>query len=263
MLLRYYSFPTIDKLMEAEKKIGESEISFICYGINSAMVSANVTPSNEEQMALFDVVSKEVQGNGFVVIIAGNSDGDFAYKKKVLDTIISETDGLSMKTVERPEIEEILLRQCTRISGAIRETFRPGGYFKSLPVMGQRDLTVRWAIGAGEAKMPLIEKGLIVDDGGAFFGWGVEHGHLGKTEIFCAFSPMNPEAWKGVNAWEAEQGARAVDEKYFALTMASLDVIDNKTGPAMSNYHLWWYKVLDTLDPNGVIPLKGVSKLTP
>ena len=42
-----------------------------------------------------------------------------------------------------------------------------------------------------------------------------------------------------------------------------LDVIDEKTGPTLSNYHLWWYKVLDALDPNGVIPLKGVSKLTP
>ena len=25
------------------------------------------------------------------------------------------------------------------------------------------------------------EKGLITDDGGGFFGWGVEQGHLGKT----------------------------------------------------------------------------------
>ena len=60
--------------------------------------------------------------------------------------------------------------------------------------MGQRDLTIKWAIGAGKAKEPLIEKGLIVDDGGAFFGWGVEQGHLGKTEIFCKFDPQNLEA---------------------------------------------------------------------
>ena len=112
---------------------------------------------------------------------------------------------MSLKTVEDPEIEGILLTQCTRISGSIRETFRPGGYFKSIPIMGQRDLTIQWAVGAGKAKLPLIEKGLIADDGGGFFGWGVENGHLGKTEIFCKFSPMNPEAWKGVDGWFDEQ----------------------------------------------------------
>ena len=264
MMLRYYSFPSVDKLMDAEYKLGEAEICFILYGINMAMVSANVTSSNEEQEALFHKIAGEVQGPGFVVILAGNSEKDFEYKKKVLETIIAATGGESLKAVEEePQIEDTLMRQCTRVSGAIRETFRPGGYFKSIPVMGQRDLTVRWAIGAGEAKKPLIEKGLIVDDGGAFFGWGVEHGHLGKTEIFCAFSPMNPEAWKVVDAWESEEGGRALDENYFALTMSPLDVIDEKTGPKLSNYHLWWYKVLDELDPNGVIPLKGVSKLTP
>jgi len=263
MMLRYYSFDSVEKMIEAEIKLGESEVCYIVYGINAAMVSANVTSSNEEQMALFQQISGQVKGNGFVVIIAGNSQADFAYKKKVLEAIMAETGGESLKAVERPEIGEILMRQCTRPTGAIRETMRPGGTFKSIPNMGQRDLTVRWAIGAGEAKLPLIEKGLIVDDGGGFFGWGVEHGHLGKTEIFCAFSPMDSEANKAVGEWATEQGARAVEEKYFALTMSPLKTIDERTGPAVSNYHLWWYKVLDALDPNGVIPLKGVCKLTP
>ena len=232
-------------------------------GFNASIVSANITPFNEEEMAMFERLSKEVQGPGFFVIIAGDSPADFEFKKKALETIIEENDGKSLKSVEDPEIEGILLTQCTRISASVRETFRPGGYFKSIPIMGQRDLTIRWATGAGQAKLPLIEKGLIADDGGGFFGWGVEQGHLGKTEIFCKFSPMNPEAWKGVDAWHSEQAARAVDEKYFALTMGPQEQIDSKIGPALSNYHLWWYKVLDALDPNGVIPLKGMSTLSP
>ena len=97
--------------------------------------------------------------------------------------------------------------------------------------MGQRDLTVRWAVGAGKAKLPLIEKGLIADDGGGFFGWGVEHGHLGKTEIFCKFSPSNPESWKAVDAWEHDQNARAVDEKYFAITMVPEEEVERRVGP--------------------------------
>jgi hypothetical protein len=232
-------------------------------GFNVSMVAANITNSNEEETAMFERLSREVQGPGFFVIVAGHSTGDFAYKKKVLETIVAEAGGQSLRMIEDPEIEGIMLAQCTRISASVRETFRPGGYFKSIPIMGQRDLTMRWATGAGQAKLPLIEKGLITDDGGGFFGWGVEQGHLGKTEIFCKFSPLDPVAREAVGAWAKQQAARAVDEKYFALTLGPQEDIDGRIGPALSNYQLWWYKVLDALDPNGVIPLKGTSRLSP
>jgi hypothetical protein len=194
-----------------------------------------------------------VQGPGFFVIVAGNSPEDFAYKKKVLAKIISDNDGKSLKMVEDPEIEGILMCQCTRISGSIRETFRAGGAFSSIPIMGQRDLTIKWAIGAGKAKEPLIQKGLIVDDGGAFFGWGVEQGHLGKTEIFCKFDPSNPEAKKAVETWSKEQTARAFKERYFASTMN----VTPEIGQALCNYDAWWKKIDQAIDPNGVAPLGG------
>jgi glycolate oxidase len=253
MMARYFSFPSVDKMWQAELKIGESEISYELMGFNAAMVAANITTCNEEDEAMFRRLSKEVQGPGFFVIIAGNSAEDFEYKKKVLLRIIKDAGGKSLKTVEDPEIEGILLCQCTRISASIRETFRPGGAFNSIPIMGQRDLTIKWAIGAGKAKEPLIKKGLIVDDGGAFFGWGVEQGHLGKTEIFCKYDPSNPVAKKAVEEWQKEQTARAFKERYFASTMGPQDEI----GPALSNYHLWWRKIVHALDPNGVSPEGG------
>jgi hypothetical protein len=89
-----------------------------------------------------------------------------------------------------------------------------------------------------QAKSPLIERGLITDDGGGSFGWGVERGHLGKTGIFCKSSPSDPETSTAVAMWTKEQAARAVDEKYFALTMAPKEGIDRKSGPALSNHHL-------------------------
>ena len=114
--------------------------------------------------------------------------------------------------------------------------------------MGQRDLTIKWAIGAGKAKESLIEKGLIVDDGGAFFGWGVEQGHLGKTEIFCKFDPLKPEAEEAVQKWKAEQQKRASDEHYFAMLWGPEDEI----GKGLCNYQLWWSKLKKAIDPNGV-----------
>ena len=215
--------------------------------------AANITTSNEEELETFERLNNAVQGPGFMVIIAGNTPEDFEYKKKVLQQIVSETNGESLKAVEDPRVEGILLCQCIRISASIRETFRNGGAFNSIPIMGQRDLMIKWAIGAGKAKEPLIEKGLIMDDGGAFFGWGVEQGHLGKTEIFCKFDPLNPEAKAAVEGWQKEQNMRAFKERYFASTMGPQDEI----GPALCNYNLWWQKITKALDPNGVSPLGG------
>jgi glycolate oxidase len=252
-MARYYSFPSIEKMWQAELKIGESEIAFELMGFNAAMVACNITTCNEEEEKVFARLSKEVQGPGFFVIIAGNSAADFEYKKRVLRQIVNEANGKSLQSVEDPETEGILLCQCVRISASIRETFRAGGAFNSIPVMGQRDLTIKWAIGAGKAKEPLIKKGLIVDDGGAFFGWGVEQGHLGKTEIFCKFDPQNLEAKEAVENWQKEQAARAFRERYFALLMPPTEEI----GRGLSNYHVWWNKIQKALDPNGVSPEAG------
>jgi glycolate oxidase len=257
MMARYYSFPSVEKMWQAELKLGENEICYELMGFNAAMVAANITTCNEEDEAMFNRLSKEVQGPGFFVIIAGYSAEDFAYKKMVLEKIVREAGGKSLKTVEDPEIEGILMCQCTRISASIRETFRPGGAFSSIPIMGQRDLTIKWAIGAGKAKEPLIKKGLIVDDGGAFFGWGVEQGHVGKTEIFCKFDPSNPVAKKAVEDWRKEQSARALNERYFADTMVSDEEVETKIGPMMGNYQVWWRKVKEAIDPNGVTPGGG------
>ena len=45
--------------------------------------------------------------------------------------------------------------------------------------------------------------------------------------------------------------------------MVSEEEVERRVGPALSNYHKWWYKALDMLDPNGVIPAKGISKIHP
>jgi glycolate oxidase len=257
MMARYYSFPSVEKMWQAELKLGENEIAYELMGFNISMVAANITTCNEEEEETFNRLNSEVQGPGFFIIIAGDSPADFEYKKRVLEKIVSEADGKSLKAVEDPRIEGILMCQCTRISASIRETFRNGGAFNSIPVMGQRDLTIKWAIGAGEAKKPLIEKSLIVDDGGAFFGWGVEQGHLGKTEIFCKFDPLNAEAKAAVEAWQKEQGLRALKERYFANTLTSDEEVERVIGPSLSNYHLWWRKLTAAIDPNGVTPGGG------
>lgn len=254
MMARYYSFPSIDEMWQAEIALGEDEICFELMGFNPSMVASNITTCNEDDAEMFKKLDAEVIGPGFFVIIAGYSEADFEYRKKVLETIVAENNGQSSKSLEDPEMEGILLAHNTRISASVRETMRPGGMFKSIPVMGQRDLNIKWAIDAGKAKLPLIEAGHIVDDGGGFFGWGVEQGHLGKTEIFCKFNPRIEEDLDAVMKWKYDETRRAFDDRYFAVIIGNTD---EDLGEGLCNFDIWWDKISKALDPNGVAPEGG------
>ena len=246
LMVRYFSFPSMDKQLEAESKIGESEISFELMGFNIAMVASNISTSNEEDFENCERLRKIVQGPGFMIIIAGNSPEDFEYKKRVLNQIIRETGGKSLEPIEDPKIP--LLFSCIRIANSIRETFRAGGLFSTVVDQGQRDLHVKWLEGATKAKETLISKGLVVDDGAYIFGWGMEHGHLGHTEIFCRHT-SDPKAVKAVREWQKEQAMRALDG-CFAVQTRFLPI--DTVGSRVSNYHLWLGMLKQALDPNGV-----------
>jgi len=258
MMVRYFSFPSIEKLIEAELKIGESEIAFELMGFCPSMVSSNITTSNEEDFETLEQFTREVQGPGFMVIIAGNFDEDFEYKKKVLAQIIKETDGESLKAVEDPDAEATLLFQCTRVCASIRETFRAGGMFSSMMVQGQRyDNHVRWLEEAAVLKRELIEKGLVIADDGQQFGWGEEGGHLGHTEIFCRYNPYDEKSSKAVQDWLAKVGKRALDGCFAVPSMGILPV--DVIGKRASNYHIWFGKLKKAFDPNSVGENTGFS----
>ncbi|TES83032.1 MAG: FAD-binding protein [Dehalococcoidia bacterium] len=258
MMVRYFSFPTIEKLIEAELKIGESEIAFELMGFCPSMVSSNITTSNEEDFATLDKFTKEVQGPGFMVIITGNFDEDFEYKKKVLAQIIKETGGKSLKAVEDPDVEATLLFQCTRVCASIRETFRAGGMFSSMMVQGQRyDNHVKWLEEAAIWKRDLIKKGLVIADDGQQFGWGEEQGHLGHTEIFCRYNPYDEKSSEAVQKWMAKVGKRALDDCFAVPSMGVLPV--DVVGKRVSNYHVWFGKLKQAFDPNGVGENTGFS----
>jgi len=258
MMVRYFSFPSIEKLVEAELKIGESEIAFELMGFCPSMVSSNITTSNEEDFETLERFTKEVQGPGFMVIITGNFPEDFEYKKKVLEQIIKETGGKSLKAVEDPDVESTLLFQCTRVCASIRETFRAGGMFSSMMVQGQRyDNHVRWLEEAAVWKRDLIKKGLVIADDGQQFGWGEEQGHLGHTEIFCRYNPYDEKSSEAVQKWMAKVGKRALDGCFAVPSMGVLPV--DVVGKRVSNYHVWFGKLKKAFDPNGVGENTGFS----
>jgi hypothetical protein len=65
-----------------------------------------------------------------MIIIAGNSDNDFTYKKKVLAQVMEETGGKAIpKLLDDPDIARGCIWRWIRSTGSIREVFRMSGCF--------------------------------------------------------------------------------------------------------------------------------------
>jgi glycolate oxidase len=249
---QYYSFPSPEKMIEAQRKIGESEIAFEVMGFNAAMVASNIATSNEEDYKYFEQLRKLSQGPGFQVILVGNSPDDFEYKKQVLQQIISETSGKSIEPLEDPKLAGGLIWRSIRITASIRECFRAGGAF-SAALGGTHPYAeeVQYMENVSRVKKDLIKQGLLRDDGGDYLTWTHEHGHLGHAEMLVQFSTQNPEALKAIGYFQAEAVNIALNTHYGVPHQASGDR-HNMIGPYASNYHIWMKKIKKTFDPNEV-----------
>jgi glycolate oxidase len=253
MMIRYLSFKTMADRFEALRKIGESEIAFEIMGFAPSMVSANIARNNPEDLEYFERIKASVQGPGFQIIIVGDSENDFEYKKRVLELIMEETGGRSLDVLEDAKIGGGQMWRCIRITGSIRETMRATGVFGG--VVGgtdQLELLTEYVQQASPYKAELMEKGLVLDDGSEPFIMTLEHGHFGHAELLIRYRP-NPETMAGLGKL-IEEGAfgSALKYRYGVPHLVGGDALHDLFGPVTSNYHLWLRKIKKAFDPNGI-----------
>jgi glycolate oxidase len=255
----YYSFPTMDDMCEAQRKIGESEIAFQVMAFNVAMVAANMGTSNPETIELLEQFRKQIQGRGFQVILAGNSAADFEYKRRVLKQIMDEHHGKSLEALDDPKIAAGFIWRCTRISASIRECFRMrgltsfGGFIGGTYPFGKE---LRTMAKIAKVKERLMDEGIFHDDGGGYgagiLGWTHELGHLGHGEmlIHTTKDSLSPEAAAGLGELSAEAFKVAIETCYGVPGHVWGDAMHEMFGPHACNYHLWMRKVRQAFDPN-------------
>jgi len=249
----FYSFPSMDKLDEAQQKVGESEIALELMGFNAAMAAANIATSNEEEVKLFREFSQYVQGPCFMIIIAGNSDRDFEYKTKVLSRIINETGGKAIpKLLDDPVVAAGCLWRWLRSTGSIREVFRVSGCFGG--EVGGTDcfrLMADYIYKTGQMKGDLIKRGLVYDDGTSPFTQSFEHGHFGHGELLIRYMP-NPITFKVLTTeFLVQANETAIRDHYGVPGHVFGDAAHDMYGPHCSSYHLWLRRIKKAFDPQG------------
>jgi glycolate oxidase len=251
-LVRYFSFKTLDEMIDATLKIGEAEIATELMCFNAAMMASNLATKNmEEEIEIYNKFKDTVLGPGFMVLIAANSSGDFEYKKKVLQTIIDECGGQALKEVEDPENQGGYIWRYFRETGSIKETGRVlspqagmvgGG--DSFPLMSY------FIKSCTKLKAKLIADGSLFDDGISPFIQSIEHGHTGHGEILARISMRVKDPREVNRVINAGANEIAINEHFGVPQHVWSDALHDMYGPNASNYHLWLRKIKKTFDPN-------------
>jgi hypothetical protein len=250
-MIRFFTFSTPEKMVEAQRKVCESEIAFmVTHSLN--LIAGSIARSNPEFIEILGKYRKLVRGQGFTVVIAGNSPLDFNYKKEVLEQIIKEYDGESLKPVEDPQIGGALLWRFIRVTQPTRESVRSSCGLSAF--QGGRtyfDLLSPFAEKALECKSYLIKNNFIFDDGLDLMPWPAENGHYGMMEVIMRFVP-NPETLAAMA--DVHEQVNKVVMTSFSGCNANLcgDAQHKKWGPYLSNYNIWLMKTKQTFDPRGV-----------
>jgi hypothetical protein len=249
--IRYVYFPSADQLCDAAYKVGESEIGFIMMGFNPAMIASNIAKNNNEDRAILKEYSSMVHGPGFVLIIAGNSPNDTAYKNRVLQQIMDEYGGKALEPVEDPENAGGFMWRFIRVTGSIREVARASGIFGGQ--VGATDVFCvmhQYILRSSPIKESLIKRGWLLDDGADPFVQLVEHGHQGHGELLIRYNPNDPNGARAQGEIGAFSNQMAVEGHFGVPGHGFGDDTHDFFGPLTSNYHLWLRKIKKTFDPN-------------
>ena len=250
-MIRYFSFPSMDKLSEAMCKIGESEIAFEIMGFPASMLAANMATSNQENIENFERLREQVQGPGFIIIAVGNSQREFEYKRRVLQHIIDETAGESLEIMEDTKIGGAQLWRFIRVTASLRETFRATGDHSGMfPGHNTFAPVLRLAQKYAEVKAELIQQGLLLDDGADAFPWTEEHGFLAHAEVLYRYAASH-ESLKGLQYLNEQLVRLALKEPAGVPFFVTGDQLHDIFGPQTSDYHVWLRKIKKAFDPHG------------
>ena len=255
-IIHFISYPSVEKYLEACRKICESEIATqLSHSIS--LVSANMAKSNPEDLEILKMYREQGQGPGCLIMLTGNSQREFEYKKEVLDQILAETGGKYFAPIEDPEVGGALMWRNIRSTPAVRETCRAqGAACGTLAGHGNYTLETDFVKKVVNAKKEMIKQGLIFNDNGVNPDWDLnvwpfEDGHLGFIELHFRFGRY-PETLKAIEEMWNLTFKTAIEEPISVTPNVNGDRLNDMFGPSTCNYNTWLRRIKKVFDPEGV-----------
>lgn len=257
------AFPSPEKLSEAVYKLTEEEIGYHVW-IHPLFMHPQrwMGNSNDDHYEIWE----RLQSAGLIdksldelsVVIAGYSEKELAYKKKVLKEIIDETKAtdflagvLSEEDKERFFCAQIAAHKpCSEFRVGAGDMASAMGQIMSWDSQTQLKKLMR------EFQKKYIERGILTDTAGeSCWGGPIEQRAAGHTEYPNFIDTRDLDCIKGRVEFLEKSHRKAIEEKLMgsgsieASVIASVDEIENA---ALGNYFDFKNKVKDMFDPKGV-----------
>jgi len=240
-----------EKMMEAVRKIGESEIGFELMVVNAAVLDLGSSDSDLETLDPFERLNR-APGPSFMLLIAGNSPNDFNYKKQALQQIIDETGGQLMGPLDNPELVKGFLSSFLRQSNSVGGCFRAYGAFGGMvPGTDILPLMNNYISTAAKTAEDFFKKGKLFAGGALSFVQSIENGHHAHAELLVRYSPNNPEFVRGGGEFNMEANKIAIKDNFGVPHHVWSDGVHDMYGAHASNYTKWLRSIKKAFDPNG------------
>jgi len=245
-----FGFPSWESFAEASYKIAEAEIAYIM----GKQGGSRFGPIPPEAMA--DASGREARCSMHLVL-AANSPRELEYQTKVVEEIMTETDGWIAPVSQSRTAQKMLFRALVKVDMNTTAFRYTGSFGTSFGAETSCDATVVHAQAGEELKRKYIERGVIADDG-VEWAWGGEmneQGRFSHLEQIFFYDPADPESAKGATQYIKESSLLCKDE---ALGLPIWELVRGGLGPnahdifgpACSNYHVWQRKIKKAFDPN-------------
>jgi len=203
-------------------------------------------------------LSEEMR-RSFQIVLAGMTPRDIEYQEKVLDQILSETDGWKVAAMEEPTMAGWSLLYMIKLCFKSLNYVYAGGFFDAMSRAGTPDLVASgWMEELREQKRKFGKQGGIVDDGGdagmggiSTTGGGAYHGF----ENFILYDPSDAESVEAARACNADAGHVTAEAgpggyNFFFIEKERLQaLLAEQARPAIFR---WQRKIKEAFDPNEV-----------
>jgi len=251
-----FSFPTLEKLGEAARKLGEAEVGYFISRLSPSFVGLQMSAGADYVNTWNTGMLQAMLQYAFLFVVFSNSEREFDYQQKVLAQILEETEGQSSPISDAPEMQEQTATAVVKVDGVVRSCFRTtGGFNTSFGAMDTVDLAMNQIRAGTELKGKYIRKGVIMDDGGDNSATLVfDQGHLAYTEMLIMYDHHDDESAEGAFEYLEESNQACLDKSLGAPIFQVSQVGEGKHGvfgPASFNYDKWLRKIKSAFDPNG------------
>lgn len=264
------SFDTYEEMANFFYRVGEEEIAYSLIragSIEHMMTFAGAVSNKEIYEGWFESgfisAAKELIKHPCVVLVMGNTEREFEFKKKVLYELIQECNGKILPLFEdgvlkRFAKEELLVALFGNDTHFIHHA---GGFVISAGYMGTADAVIRhMGVPQEKLKKKYIERGKILADGeDSTYHNSFENNAYIYMEMEFHYDASDPESVEDSREAIREERETLTEEKLgFEPNDIALCVGDSKMHPAQriieigkryQNFHIWQEKIKNAFDP--------------